>query len=163
MKKSVFDALMASLSGYYGKTLDAMAMHTYQLEAEKIKDEDAREFYRKILQNCKFFPAMTEFREIAGMFAPQFVPLRNVERCWYCMDRGEIIYNKPAEKATYSSRCPMCNQGQRYAGWPSFLELFGREALEDVKRKNLEEWGNVSVTQVDAAKIQASNFMRSFG
>lgn len=168
MTKEKFKTLMASLCGYYGKTLDAMAMHTYQLEAEKVKDEDAREFYRKILQSCKFFPAMTEFREIAGMFTPQSVPLRNIELCWYCMDRGEIDYIKRtpggfAESATYSSRCPMCNRGQYYAGWPSYLDVMGQEALEEEKRRNLERYGNITVPQAEAARIAAQNFMRGFG
>ena len=169
MTKKVFETMLASLCTYYGKTLDAMAMHTYLQEVSYIQDGDTRELYRKILQNCKYFPALTEFREIVGMIEKKPVPLRNVERCWYCMDRGTIPYTKqgmePFKSYPYEfhARCPMCNNGKQYSGWPSFLAFFDRQALEEVKQKNLETFGDLTVSQIEAAKIAAKNFTLAFG
>ena len=50
-----------------------------------------------------------------------------------------------------------------YAGWPSYLDVMGQEALEEEKRRNLERYVNITVPQAEAARIAAQNFMRGFG
>ncbi len=165
MTSQVFNTFISSLSSYYGKALDVMARHAYSQAAQYVQDEDARELYKKILQNYKYFPALTEFREVVGMVEKRPIPLRNVELCWYCMDRGIIRYVKkgvetyPSYPYEFQARCPMCNNGKMYESWPSFLELFPPEALEDVKKNNLEKFGNITVNEIEAAKITAQNYI----
>ena len=166
MTKDKFGELMKYLESYYqGHTpLDKMALNSYWESAKNIPDDQARALYNDILKSCRYFPNLVEFREILGIRMPQPIPLRNTQKCFYCMDSGSIAYIKtgmqpfPSMEYKFSARCPLCNMGKMYSDWPAFDQIFNQEALEQVKQKNLELFGAITVDQEQAGKIAARQY-----
>lgn len=166
MTREKFQELMKYLESYYQghAPLDKMALNSYWESARCIPDDQVRAFYNDILKNCRFFPSLVEFREIIGIRRPQPVKLRNTQKCFCCMDSGSIAYTRtglapfPSYPYTFHARCPACNVGRRYQDWPAFDQIFGREALEEVRQKNLEQFGEITVEQAEAGRIAARQY-----
>lgn len=166
MTKKRFQEFLSYLCNQYNRQIDEMASNAYFEAAQGIADEDARKLYNDVLGNCKYFPSLVEFKEIVSMNKKDVVPLKNTQRCFYCMDAGTIAYTKKGVPPfqdypyTYLARCPMCNNGKLYSSWISFDQVFDQKVLEEIKQKNIERFGSITVSQEKAAQIAARAYQK---
>lgn len=169
MTRSCFQEFMKTLYSYYGKAqVKDQEAHKAYFDALAFLPDTEREFlYRGVVRNFRFFPTLPELLEIANMRRQAQAPVKNQVRCEYCMDTGVIPYQRKGfapfrdQEYDFWASCPKCAVGKALEGpYPPMDQLFGEEALEQVRQRNRRLYGDLSPETVEKSRETVKAYLR---
>ncbi len=176
MNKPKYDSFMADMYIYFGKaTLPKIANDQYFKMLFSVPDSKADDLCREIISTFKYFPKIAELKEYTDRFTTEIKSYKNMQKCYYCMDKGTIRYHekgcKPFVNAVYEMEavCPKCNAGKEWAHLVQrgylryFNDVFNDESLEAVRRDNIQIYGMATEENTAQAKEMVSKFINTAG
>lgn len=173
MTNKMFKQVSEKLGTYYGTssspiTIDEWAAKEYYNACFCVLDASAKDFYSKLVNNFKFFPRVSEFKEIAELYRKgEKTHYENSDYCYCCMNTGTVSYIKKGLQPfsdyeyEYVSRC-YCDAGKNKSGWPLCTSVVTQGEIEWLVSENFRKYGHVDKEQAHEAKEYITRFLKSF-
>lgn len=173
MTDKAFKDLMPRLEKYYsgvtGKPvqIEQWALKQYYNACFCVFDDQTKEFYSELVGSFKFFPRVSEFREVAEKYRQGKESYSNAETCYCCMNTGVVVYVKkglqpfPDYEYELMSRC-YCDAGKNKSDWPMCTQLLQQGELEWLVAQNYQKYGDVKPDEGKRAKEYVQRFVKGF-
>jgi len=175
MTNKTFKEFVSRIETYYSTSsnpvrIDEWAIKEYYNACFCVFDKDAKAFYSEIVSVFKFFPKVSEFREVAEKYRDKQNKTRhiNTEFCYCCMNTGIVPYFKKGLKPfleheyEFVSRC-YCESGKNRPDWPLCTAVVTQGELEWKARENYKKFGNIKSEEKHRAKEYVTTFIKGFG